>query len=93
MGVNTLTPSTHAGATSPGRPCYLSTLSFPSYSAGMARCRLSTQKSDYREIRSIKGIDRQLWRWLRYRATLERKSVGEKVNELIEDYRRRVAQP
>ena len=59
----------------------------------MARCWMSTHKSDYREIRSIKGIDRQLWQWLKYRATLERKSVGQKVNELIEDYQRRVTPP
>lgn len=59
----------------------------------MARCRMTTHKSDYREIRSIKGIDRELWQWLKYRAALERKSVGQKVNELIEGYRSRVAQP
>ena len=54
---------------------------------------MATREGDYRVIRPIKGVDRESWSRLKAIAMLERKGIGQKVNELIEDYRQRVGWP
>lgn len=54
---------------------------------------VSTPASDPDYIISIKGIDRALWKHLKDGATLEQKTVGEALNEIIQWYRRTVAWP
>ena len=39
---------------------------------------------------TVKGIDRQLWAYLKDRAAVEDMAMGEMVNELIARYRRQV---
>ena len=39
---------------------------------------------------TVRGINEELWLWLRTRSVLEGRTVGEVLNELIEDYRREV---
>ena len=39
---------------------------------------------------TVKGVDRQLWRYLKDRAAVEDMTMGEMVNELISRYRRQV---
>ena len=39
---------------------------------------------------AIKGINTELWRWLKSRAALEGKTIGEFLNELIARYRAEV---
>ena len=50
-------------------------------------------ESNWRVIRPIKGVDKDSWNRLKAVALLERKGIGQKVNELIEDYRQRVGWP
>ena len=38
-------------------------------------------------ILTIKGVDRELWRWLKSRAALDGKTIGEAINELMERHR------
>ena len=42
---------------------------------------------------SIKGVDRDLWKWLKARAALEDKSTGAFINALIERYRQEAGWP
>ena len=44
-------------------------------------------KGDYHQVRTVKGINPELWKWMRARATLENESMGELLNELIDGYR------
>ena len=46
-----------------------------------------TSKRGQENLLSVKGIDRELWKWLKARAALEGKTAGETVNGLIERYR------
>ena len=39
------------------------------------------------EIRTVRGINPVLWRWVRARVTMEHRPTGEYFNELIEDYK------
>ncbi len=54
---------------------------------------MASREGDYRVIRPIKGVDRDSWNRLKALAMLERKGLGQKVNELIEDYRQQVGRP
>lgn len=47
-----------------------------------------TSRRGQENLLSIKGIDRELWKWLKARAALESKTAGEIINGLIERYRR-----
>ena len=47
-----------------------------------------TSKRSQENILSVKGIDRELWKWLKARAALEDKTAAEVINGLIERYRR-----
>ena len=49
-----------------------------------------TDKRDYHDILTTQGINKELWKWLRAHAILEKKSVGEVVNEMVGDYREEV---
>ena len=62
-------------------------------SEGEARLPISPPVSDPDYIVSIKGIDRYLWQDLKDGAVLERKTIGESLNEIIEWYRRTVDWP
>ena len=42
---------------------------------------------------SVKGIDRELWKWVKARAALEGKPAGEFINDLTERYRQEAAWP
>ena len=46
-----------------------------------------TSKRGQENLLSVKGIDRELWKWLKARAALESKTAGEIINGLIERYR------
>ena len=46
-----------------------------------------TSKRDERNLLSIKGIDRELWKWLKARGALEGRAAAEIINELIARYR------
>ena len=56
-----------------------------------------TSKRSQENILAIRGIDRELWKWLKARAALEGKTAAEVINGLIERYngpaRRRKSQP
>ena len=41
---------------------------------------------------SVKGIDQQLWKWLKSRAALEGKTAGEIINELLGQYKKETGQ-
>jgi hypothetical protein len=49
-----------------------------------------TGKRDYHDILTTQGINKELWKWLRAHAALQRKSVGEIVNEMVGGYREEV---
>ena len=46
-----------------------------------------SSKRSQENLLSVKGIDRELWKWLKARAALESKTAGEIINGLIERYR------
>ena len=37
---------------------------------------------------NIRGVDQQLWRWLKAQAALEGKTIGQKLNEILACYKR-----
>ena len=41
---------------------------------------------------SVKGVDQQLWRWLKSRAALDGKTAGEVINELLGQYKKETRQ-
>ena len=45
-------------------------------------------RNDYRIIRTLTGLNPTLWRWVRARAALENRAIGEIFNEIIELYKR-----
>ena len=47
----------------------------------------SCYEPDIKSQLSIRGIDRELWRWLKARGIMEEQSAGEILNELIYRYR------
>ena len=47
-----------------------------------------TSRRGQENLLSVKGIDRQLWKWLKARAALEGKTAGSVINELIDRYRK-----
>ena len=49
-----------------------------------------TDRRDYHDILTTQGINKELWKWLRAHAALQKKSVGEIVNEMVGDYREEV---
>ena len=51
---------------------------------------MSSYKRDYHDILTTQGVNRELWKWLRGRAAIETRSVGEILNELIYGYRQEV---
>ena len=53
--------------------------------------RSKSYKRDYHDILPVQGINRELWRWARAQAATENRTVGEIVNELIDEYRRESA--
>ena len=52
-----------------------------------------TSRKGHEGMLSIKGVDRELWKWLKARAALEDKSAGEFINSLIERYRQEAEWP
>ena len=50
--------------------------------------RTSPFEPDQESQLSIRGIDRELWRWFRSQAVLENDSPGKILNELIYRYRK-----
>ena len=60
---------------------------------GASRLQGSPYTHDPQHIINIRGIDRELWKSLKDHATLEEKTVGEMLNELIHQYRREVRLP
>ena len=34
---------------------------------------------------NIRGVDQGLWRWLKAQAVLEGKTIGQKLNEILEE--------
>ena len=32
---------------------------------------------------SVRGVDQELWRWLKAQAALEGKTIGQKLNEIL----------
>ena len=47
-------------------------------------------KRSHHLIRTVKGINPTLWRWTRARVALENRSVGELINELIDNCKQEV---
>ena len=37
---------------------------------------------------NVRGVDLDLWRWLKARAVLEKKTVGKKLNEVLAELKR-----
>ena len=63
---------------------------------GAPECLLDTRlqmtpghpyKRDHRRTLTIKGLEKELWIWIKARAFLEGKSAGELLNELMDQYR------
>ena len=52
-----------------------------------------TSRRGQENLLSVKGIDRELWKWLKARAALESKTAGEIINGLIERYRQEAGWP
>ena len=48
----------------------------------------NSYKRDYHDILPVQGINRDLWRLVKARAAAEGKTVGEVLNELIDEYQR-----
>jgi len=38
---------------------------------------------------NIRGIDQELWRWLKAQAALEGKNIGQKLNDLLAEAKRK----
>ena len=42
---------------------------------------------------NIRGVDQELWRWLKAQAALEGKTIGQKLNEILSESRGRTESP
>ena len=59
-------------------------------SGGVAPQLTSTYELEPKHQHSIRGIDRNLWQWLKSRSIVEYRFLGEILNALIERHRREV---
>ena len=54
--------------------------------------RTAPHKGDWHDMLTVRGIDRELWQWLRTCASGESKAAGQILNELIAQHRNRTEQ-
>ena len=62
------------------------------FDPGPALMANKPHKADYTHLTTIKGVHPELWKWVRARALLENRTVGELVNYVIDMYREDVEQ-
>ena len=62
------------------------------YDPGPALMAYRPHKADTTHLTTIKGVHPELWRWVRARALLENRTIGELVNDVIDRYREDVEQ-
>lgn len=47
-------------------------------------------RRDYHKQLTIRGVDKEMWRWVKHRAAAEGKTTGEILNEMISHHKERV---